>query len=104
MNKMPRTKIFFVGLTLLLASLVPGTGWAAVFYVDVNYPNPTGFEDGSQQFPFVSIQRGINAAISGDGVIVAAGVYTETIIMKSGVSVFRSGRWSEYHRRWVYPQ
>jgi len=88
---MRRNKLLAVVLVVFLAGLVPGTSWAATIYVDVNFPNPTGFEDGSQQFPFPRIQLGINAALGGDVVQVAAGLYNESIRMKDGVSVFGAG-------------
>ena len=84
---MRRYKPLAAVLVVLLTSF--GTGWAATIYVDVN--NATGTEDGSQQFPYVSLQQGINMAASGDSVSVAAGVYNESIALKDGVSVFGAG-------------
>ncbi len=59
---------------------------AAVYYVAPpaigNDSNP-----GTPALPFATIQHAINAAVSGDSVSVAAGVYNENIIMKTGVSV-----------------
>jgi len=86
---MHRNKTLAAVLTVLLVTFLPGTGWAATIYVDVN--NASGTEDGSQQFPFVSIQLGINSAANGDAVSVAAGLYNETIGMKDGVNVFGAG-------------
>jgi hypothetical protein len=82
-------QVLALTLAVLLAGLLPGTSWAATIYVDVN--NNTGTENGSQQFPFTTIQAGINAAAAFDQVQVAAGVYNETIAVRDGVSVFGAG-------------
>ena len=43
-------------------------------YVDVT--NTSGIEDGSEAYPFNTIQEGIDAAVSGCSVYVADGTYT----------------------------
>ena len=60
--------------------------YAVIYYV----APPTSGNDsntGTPALPFATIQHAINAAVSGDAVSVAAGVYNENIIMKTGVSV-----------------
>ena len=47
----------------------------------------TGFEDGSQQHPFNTINEGIQAATSGYVVCVNPGTYHETVSMKTGVNL-----------------
>ena len=58
------------------------------FVDDDNAPGPG---TGTDVDPFVSIQDAINAAVSGDTVQVAPGLYNENIQMKSGVSVLGTG-------------
>ena len=56
----------------VIAILLGGVAAAAQIYVDAS--NDSGVEDGTQASPFNTIQEGINAVMSGDEVIVAAGV------------------------------
>jgi len=61
----------------------------ATIYVDAS--NTSGIEDGSQEYPFNTIMEGINAAIDGDTVLVAAGLYYENVVMKAGVDLIGVG-------------
>ena len=54
-------------------------------YVDVN--NNSGIENGTVLYPFKSIQAGVNAAVTGDIVGVAPGIYYENIILAEGVQL-----------------
>ncbi len=47
--------------------------------------------DGTAELPFTTIQDGLDAATSGDQVEVAAGDYSENILMKTGVTVIGDG-------------
>ncbi|NIM59041.1 MAG: DUF1565 domain-containing protein [Candidatus Aminicenantes bacterium] len=58
-------------------------------YVDAS--NTSGIEDGSQEYPFITIMEGINAAYDGDTVLVAAGTYYENVVMKAGVDLIGAG-------------
>jgi len=61
---------------------------ATIFVDDTNLPGPG---TGTAGDPFVSIQSGINAAVAGDDVSVAPGLYAENIAMKTGVDVRGAG-------------
>jgi len=83
-----KLKVVFesVVLIVLLASMflalspVQAEDPPQTIYVDVeNISDP--YEDGSQEHPFDSIQEGIDAAISGDTIRVAPGVYFEGIVI-----------------------
>jgi len=47
--------------------------------------------DGTAELPFTTIQDGLDAAARGDQVEVAAGDYSENIVMKTGVAVIGAG-------------
>ncbi len=60
-------------------------GWV---YVDGGY---AGTSDGSLSRPWQTIQNGVDHAKSGDTVVVAAGMYTGSIVMRSGVYLLGLG-------------
>jgi len=73
--------IFFAAIQLtLVAAALAGT-----VYVDA--ANSMGIEDGTQTYPYNEIQEAINAALSGDTVLVAPGIYYGALEMKTGVKV-----------------
>jgi parallel beta-helix repeat protein len=64
-------------LCLPLALSVPPR--AADVHVDAGYVGPPG--DGSPGAPFLTIQEGVDAAVDGDRVVVAPGVYVENVLV-----------------------
>lgn len=66
----------------------PGT----TIFVDLS--NNIGIEDGTSAHPFNTIQEGINAAVSGDVVGVAAGTYFEDVILGEGIQLIGVDRTS----------
>ncbi len=76
-------------LFALLGLLMAGNAWAANVYVDA--ANGSGVEDGTAEFPFNTIQEGINAAVAGDIVSVASGIYHGDISLKDQVKVISQG-------------
>jgi parallel beta-helix repeat protein len=63
--------LFLVQVLLLL--LLPGTVWAATYYVA---PSGSDADPGTATQPFRTIQRGVQAVTAGDTVIIRDGVYT----------------------------
>ncbi len=76
-----RYSVIVCGLVLLFI----GTGQAAMVHVDA--ANTSGIEDGSIQFPFATIQQGLDAAAAGDTVAVAPGIYYGAIELKDQVAL-----------------
>ena len=83
-SKTVRAIVFFLSV-LVLAGYVQKAE-AITYYVA---PPDIGSDSnpGTIVSPFATIQHAINVAASGDAVSVAAGVYYENIVMKTGVSV-----------------
>jgi len=69
----------------VLACVVPLLTLAGSVYVDIT--NDTGVEDGTPANPYNTVQEGIDNALQGDRVLVAPGLYKETVAMSDGVSV-----------------
>lgn len=72
-----------------LVALQPIGALAATLCVDAR--NQTGTADGSNSFPFSSIQAAVNAAASGDEVAVAVGHYREAVRVKGKSLLIRGG-------------
>ena len=70
---------------VLLSVLLTANAWASTVYVDA--ANTSGIEDGTATYPFNTIQEGLNAAITGDAVSVAPGIYRGTIELKHEVKL-----------------
>ena len=72
-----------VGVCLLIVAVV--TASARTIYVDDS--NISGIEDGSISFPYLTINQAIAETVPTDVVSVAAGTYTEIIVIPLGVQV-----------------
>jgi hypothetical protein len=70
---------------LLLALLFGSVSYADIVYVDAS--NQTGIEDGTQANPYSRIRTAMFAAVSGDRILVAAGVYHETVVMRDNIDL-----------------
>ncbi len=70
--------------TFLVALALVQNAHAKVVYVD---DSNTGTQDGTQEHPYASVRAGIFAALSGDDVSVAPGLYLEWLLMRSNIDV-----------------
>ena len=78
-----------ISLFLAVGMCQVAYGFSQTIYVSADNPGDPE-ENGSQDHPFDQIQEGINVAVSGDTVTVAAGVYYEEVVLsknKSGISL-----------------
>ena len=79
----PTRRTLWLLITLALSC---GSAFGATIYVDVS--NTGGFEDGTQENPYRSIQAGIDATTgAGDVVSVLPGTYSEAIRMQDHIAV-----------------
>jgi hypothetical protein len=61
----------------------------SIIYVDDN--NVSGIEDGTETYPFNTVQEGVDFAGSGDTVRVLEGYYAENISLSKGISLIGDG-------------
>lgn len=82
--------LFVAAITALFVLALPLAVQAAPVHVSIFGNDTTG--DGSTGSPYLTVQRGINAATAGNDVYVAAGSYPNTsLAMKNGVSLYGAG-------------
>ncbi len=66
-----------------------GSNMVITIYVDIN--NTSGIEDGSLEYPFTTVAKGIDAAVAGDSVFIFNGEYLETplteLYLKDGLII-----------------
>ncbi len=77
------------GLTTAPISIQSASANPGSIYVSVSGDDSAG--DGTVGNPYRTIQKGIDVAVSGDIVMVAAGTYEENIGIKPGVTVIGAG-------------
>jgi len=73
----------------LALGLCATTVFAGTIHVDQS--STAALEDGSQDFPYRTIEAGIANATSGDKVVVAPGTYKEPVVMRDGISLLGAG-------------
>ncbi len=77
--------IFYAVLLCAALICIPSISWSAEIHVDDDTCPSTG--SGTAADPYCHIYDAINAAVSGDDVLVHPGTYAERIYMKTGVDV-----------------
>jgi hypothetical protein len=78
---------FLKGLAVAGLALLTGTAWSATLYVDGANPSC----DNTGGTPYCSLQSAINAANSGDTIIVSNGVYAGEIVVNKALTIQGSG-------------
>ena len=71
--------IFFILLAAMIVITMPNASAVTTIHVSTSGSDSTG--TGSEQFPYRTIQKGINMASSGDTVYVYDGTYTENVLI-----------------------
>ena len=73
----------------VLLALAQSRVWANDIIVDVNAPNCDTLQDGSSEFPFCSIQAGIDAAAQQGvhGIAVVPGIYNEQLVFQPEIEL-----------------
>jgi hypothetical protein len=74
-----------IGLILVLAAASAGLprAWATEWVVDQTHRGASDQNTGTAQAPFKTISKGVSAARPGDTVLVKAGIYRETVEVKT---------------------
>jgi len=84
----------YTNITALLVHLIIFSVYAENYYVDQYHPASADTNTGTQQFPFKTIQRGVEAAHAGDSVIVIGmpnELPAEYPVSGNGITTVRSG-------------
>ncbi|MEW6606240.1 MAG: right-handed parallel beta-helix repeat-containing protein [bacterium] len=57
----------------------------------VNKDNTSGTENGSLEFPYTSINRGVDSCFEGGTILVPSGIYNEAVYINKGISLIGEG-------------
>lgn len=96
---MKKNSVFKLTISVILAAVsLAGPALAKTFWVDQNHPKAADTNPGTEDAPFETIQRAVNAAEAGDTVLIKAGVYRECVLVK------KSGKYGGRSRSWAYGQ
>lgn len=76
--------IVMMGFAMIGGDVAAKEPKAAKWYVD---DDAVGFEDGSKDFPFNTIQEGVDAAADGDEVKVEPGMYMESVTITKSIKL-----------------
>ena len=100
--KVPLKKdfLFWGGLFLTMAVLVPNSVRASDYYVS---PNGNDSNLGKETSPFRSIKKGIAALVAGDTLFIRGGTYSEILESHSGTNFPSGTSWANSVRVAAYP-
>ncbi len=76
--------IIILSFVVIVIEIAPRVEAPMIIYVD---DNNGGFEDGSLQYPYNTIQEGVDAASPGDTVFVFNGFYIENVIVNKTINL-----------------